>query len=136
MSMPTQVAHPWRSTIRTGFQVVLGLAVLLPFVLDASGIPETAPGVALALAVSGGVARVMALPQVDEFLERFVPWLATGVHTESANYEEENTFIADVGAMSVPLAPLQIEVTNITGLSDEVARVVRQEIDRLGRGGL
>lgn len=130
MSTPTQVAHPWRSTIRTAFQVVLGLAVLLPFVIDASGIPDTAPGVALALAVSGGVARVMALPQVDAFLERFVPWLATGVRTED-HYDvaESDAFFAGPGTAA--LEPMRIEVTNITGLSDEVARVVRDEIARV-----
>ena len=82
MGTPTQVRHPWRSTVRTAFQAFVGLAVLMPYLVDAAGVDETLPGVAGALAVSTAVSRIMALPQVEEFLARFLPWLSTGVESE------------------------------------------------------
>lgn len=72
----TQVRRPWRSTLRTLVQVVLGLAPMLPLLVDASGVDDTLPAVAGALAISGAITRVMALPAVEVFLQRFVPWLA------------------------------------------------------------
>lgn len=72
----TQVRRPWRSTVRTLFQLIVGLAPMLPVIVQASGVEETAPAVAGALAISGGITRVMALPAVEAFLQRFVPWLA------------------------------------------------------------
>lgn len=57
-----------RRTIRTVVQTVLGLAAGLPLIIDAAGIPQTAAGVGLALAVAGGLTRVMALPVVENLL--------------------------------------------------------------------
>ncbi|MGW2586810.1 hypothetical protein ACWCYZ_36930 [Streptomyces virginiae] len=57
-----------RRTVRTVVQTVLALAAGLPLIIDASGIPQTAAGVGLALAVAGGVTRVMALPVVEALL--------------------------------------------------------------------
>ncbi|MFF4989616.1 hypothetical protein ACFY19_20655 [Streptosporangium saharense] len=64
-----------KRAIRTAVQTALGVAVALPGIVDAAGIPETLPWVAGALAVSAGVARVMALPSVQALLPR---WLRTG----------------------------------------------------------
>lgn len=75
----TQSKHPWRATIRTGFAVLVGLAALTPFVLDAisNGDPASlGPGAATALSVSAAITRVMALPMVEQFIARFLPWLA------------------------------------------------------------
>lgn len=75
----TQVRNPWRTTVRTAFQATTGLAALVPFVLEAiaQGDPATlGPGAVVALSVSGAVTRVMALPQVEQFLATFLPWLA------------------------------------------------------------
>lgn len=73
----TQVRRPWRATVRTIFQFVLAAAVLLPFVVEASGLdPEIYPWLAALLGVAAAVTRVMALPQVEAFLARFAPWLA------------------------------------------------------------
>jgi hypothetical protein len=72
---PTQVRHPWRTTIRTAFQIVVGIATLLPLVLAGVDIP-TGGKLAQVLAVAAGLTRVMAMPEVSTFLERFVPWLA------------------------------------------------------------
>ncbi|MET9429812.1 hypothetical protein [Streptomyces sp. NPDC003036] len=63
-----------RRTLRTIVQTALALAVLLPSIVDASGIPATLPWVAAALAVAGGTARVMALPGVQTLLPA---WLRT-----------------------------------------------------------
>lgn len=72
----TQVRRPWRSTIRTVFQIAVGLAPMLPAIVHASGVDDTAAPVGAALAISGGVTRVMAMPAVEAFLQRFLPWLA------------------------------------------------------------
>lgn len=71
----TQVKHPWRSTIRTVFQALVGLASLLPYVVTEAHIPVEGMA-AQAVAVCAATTRIMALPQVAEFLNRFVPWLA------------------------------------------------------------
>ncbi|MBD0838772.1 hypothetical protein [Streptomyces sp. TRM68416] len=63
-----------KRTLRTILQTALGVAVVLPAVVDASGIPEALPWVAGALAVAGGFARVMAVPGVQTLLPA---WLRT-----------------------------------------------------------
>lgn len=63
-----------RRTVRTVVQTVLGLAAGLPLIIDAAGIPQTAAGVGVALAVAGGITRVMALPVVENSLPG---WLRT-----------------------------------------------------------
>lgn len=60
-----------KRTIRTVLQTAVGGAVALPGIVDASGIPATAPWVAAGLAAAGGFARVMALPSVERILDRF-----------------------------------------------------------------
>lgn len=63
-----------RRTVRTLVQTAVALAVLLPAIVDASGIPATLPWVAAALAVAGGLSRVMALPGVQALMPG---WLRT-----------------------------------------------------------
>ncbi|WP_370420318.1 hypothetical protein AB8O64_19700 [Streptomyces sp. QH1-20] len=63
-----------RRTVRTLVQTAVALALLLPAIVDASGIPSTLPWVAGALAVAGGLARVMALPGVQALMPS---WLRT-----------------------------------------------------------
>ncbi|MEU7280440.1 hypothetical protein AB0A69_16875 [Streptomyces sp. NPDC045431] len=61
-------------TARTILQSAVGIAVVLPAIVDASGVPATLPWVAGALAVAGGLARVMAL----EAVQRLLPsWLSS-----------------------------------------------------------
>jgi hypothetical protein len=55
-------------TLRTGLQTFLGLAAGLPLIIDASGIPQSTAGVAVAIAVAAGITRVMALPVVHQLL--------------------------------------------------------------------
>ncbi|MER5934139.1 hypothetical protein [Streptomyces sp. NPDC002054] len=61
-----------RRTVRTIVQTVLAFAAGLPLIINAAGIPQTAAGVGLALAVAGGVTRVMALPVVEALLPRWL----------------------------------------------------------------
>ncbi|MGP4084187.1 hypothetical protein [Streptomyces sp. KR55] len=63
-----------KRTARTVLQTGLGVAVMLPAIVDASGVPEALPWVAGTLAVAGGFARVMALPGVQRLLPS---WLRT-----------------------------------------------------------
>ena len=81
MSQPTQVRHPWRSTFRTTFQLTVALASLLPYVVAQVDIP-VGGALAQVLAVAATITRVMAMPEVSTFLERFVPWLAPGTGPE------------------------------------------------------
>ncbi|MER5357056.1 hypothetical protein [Streptomyces sp. NPDC002785] len=59
-----------KRTVRTVIQGAVAFAVALPAIVDASGVPESLPWVAGALAVAGGLARVMALPSVEAILDR------------------------------------------------------------------
>ncbi len=63
-----------KRAIRTAVQTGIGVCVALPAIVAASGIPEALPWVAGALAVAGGVSRVMALDVVQRLLPS---WLRT-----------------------------------------------------------
>jgi len=71
----TQTRHPWRAVTRTVAAAIIGALSLLPTVAATAGI-DSAPLVAQSLAVTGAVTRVLALPAVDAWLRRYVPWLA------------------------------------------------------------
>lgn len=76
---PTQVRRPWRATIRTVFAALIAFAAIAPGVYQAATHqePEQAGGwMAIGLAIAGGITRVMAMPGVNEFFKRFVPFLA------------------------------------------------------------
>lgn len=75
---PTQVKRPWRATVRTVFQGALALATLLPYVLSDLDI-ATEGKIAQLLAALGVFSRVMANPQVEAFLQKYIPWLAATV---------------------------------------------------------
>lgn len=78
MSTPTtQTQRPWRTVVRTVFQALIGLAALAPFVVDAAGL-DTArlPWLLGFLAVCAGITRVMALPQVEDWLGKYLRFLA------------------------------------------------------------
>ncbi|MET7759727.1 hypothetical protein ABZT27_34260 [Streptomyces sp. NPDC005389] len=59
-----------KRTVRTVLQTTVALALALPAIVAASGIPAALPWVAGALAVAGGLARAMALPAVEALLDR------------------------------------------------------------------
>ncbi|MFF4184436.1 hypothetical protein ACFYZ9_14705 [Streptomyces sp. NPDC001691] len=72
-----------KHALRTVLQTAVALALALPALVDASGIPAGLPWVAGALAVAGGLSRVMALPAVQSLLPG---WLRTGPqHTGAAD---------------------------------------------------
>ncbi|HEY9251557.1 MAG TPA: hypothetical protein VIP06_02780 [Nocardioides sp.] len=77
--MTTQSKYPWRAVARTVFAGVVSAAAMAPLVYSAA--TEHDPAVATGwagtgLAIAGGITRVMALPPVNGFLARFVPFLA------------------------------------------------------------
>lgn len=72
----TQEEYPWRATVRTVFQAVVGFASMWALIVVALGLNETTAWVAASLAVTGGITRLMAIPEVNAWLTRFVPWLA------------------------------------------------------------
>ena len=80
MTASTQIVRPWRTTIRTLFQGIVAAAAVAAPVYEAAVHQDAAAATgwtATGLAVAAGVTRVMALPVVDNFLARFVPFLAT-----------------------------------------------------------
>lgn len=86
MGQPTQTTHPWRATVRTLFAAVIGLAALLPAIYSAAtgGDSAAATGwAALALTVAGAVTRIMALPGVETFLQKFLPFLSAQPKSDS-----------------------------------------------------
>lgn len=72
----TQTTHPWRATVRTLFAMVVAAAAMWALVLQALGLDPTIEWVGGTLAVATGITRVMALPAVDQFIRKFLPWLA------------------------------------------------------------
>ena len=82
----TQSTHPWRATVRTVVAALIALAAMAPLVYSAvtHEDPGTATGAAAgALAIAGAVTRVLAVPAVDAWLTRFVPWLAAAARQGS-----------------------------------------------------
>lgn len=73
---PTQTDHPWRASARTIFQAVVAFAAMWGVVVEAIGLDPAWEWVAASLVVAGAITRVMALPSVEEFLRRFLPFLA------------------------------------------------------------
>jgi hypothetical protein len=79
MTQPTQVRRPWRTVVRSVFQGLVGAAAIAPFVYQAAAgeDPARATGLlGLALGIAAGLTRVMALPAVNAFLAKYVPFLA------------------------------------------------------------
>ena len=84
LDTPTQVQHPWRATLRTGVAVLLGILVTIPLVwaiigdeLAAVGwtIPEpvsvvVATVITAVVVAASVVTRIMAIPQVSDWLTR------------------------------------------------------------------
>lgn len=72
---PTQVRRPWRSTARTIFQATVSLAAMWGLIVVTLDLPDWA-WVGTSVAVAGGITRVMAVPAVEVWLRRFLPFLA------------------------------------------------------------
>lgn len=82
---PTQVKHPGRATFRTIFQGAIALAAILPLILTTAGIPVVG-WAAILVAVSGAITRVMALPSVEAFLEKYASVLAAKPKTTNNDW--------------------------------------------------
>ncbi|MDQ5862613.1 MAG: hypothetical protein M3536_10175 [Actinomycetota bacterium] len=69
----SQTRHPWRATARTALAFITGAALAAPVLYTAvtNESPEAATGAGLlALSISAGITRVMAVPFVNEWLTR------------------------------------------------------------------
>lgn len=73
---PTQVKQPWRTVVRTVFQAIVTLAGVWGLVVSAAGWDSAAPIVAATVGFAAGITRVMAIPAVNTWIERFLPFLA------------------------------------------------------------
>jgi len=73
--LPTQSKHPWRATARTVAAAGIGLLSLLPLIAITAHV-DAVPAVAQVLAVTGAITRVLAMPGVDGWLRRWLPFLA------------------------------------------------------------
>jgi len=83
---PTQLRRPWRSTLRSAFQFAVALATLAPFLVAGVYAGDDYPVIVLqVLSVASAITRVMALPQVEEFLRRFAPFLAAAPAPSSSS---------------------------------------------------
>ena len=76
---PTQVQYPWRTAVRTALAYIVGAGVVLPIAYGIAAdqlgqyvSPEVMAGigwtVAVIVAVSTTVTRIMAIPQVNDWL--------------------------------------------------------------------
>jgi hypothetical protein len=82
---PTIELNSARRVTRTVFAAVVGLAAMLPLIYSAAAQhdPGEATGwAALLLAIAGAITRVMAVPAVEAWLQRFFPFLAALPDTE------------------------------------------------------
>lgn len=75
-SPSTQVRYPWRAAVRTSLAAGVAALIAFPDIARVLSI-EHLPGVGLVMAISLGLTRVFALPNVDAWLRRFAPWLAS-----------------------------------------------------------
>lgn len=72
---PTQAKHPGRATFRTTIAAVVGLVPLAPFIVAELGV-NSVPWIVTVLGVTAAVTRVLAVPQVNDWLREHAPWLS------------------------------------------------------------
>jgi len=78
MQQPTQARHPWRATARTTFAAAVAILPALPEIANVLGI-STVPVVASALSVTALVTRILAIPEVDFWLDRYFPLFSADI---------------------------------------------------------
>ena len=88
-TLPTQVRHPWRSTVRVVTVAALALLPALPDLAAATEIDEI-PLVISVLAVAAAVQRVITIPTVDAYLAR----LGLGAKDRSEYMKEADPYAA------------------------------------------
>lgn len=104
-------AHPWRRTVRTGFQFVVAFAPVAPQMYEAATQQEAGAATGFAatgLAVMLGITRVMALPSVEELLQRFAPWLAAD--------DVDAAVVEQLRATTVPADEVAVRVADEPGV--------------------
>lgn len=75
IQQPTQARHPWRATARTVIAALIALLPALPEIASTLEI-STVPIIASILAITALVTRVLAIPEVDKWVDRFMPALS------------------------------------------------------------
>lgn len=111
-------AHPWRRTVRTGFQFLVAFAPVAPQIYQAATQqdPATAGGLAgTGLVVMLGVTRVMGLPAVEQLLQRFAPWMAAD-DVDVAEVDQANAVVRHLRATTVPATEVAVRVADAPGL--------------------
>lgn len=72
----SQEQFPWRATMRTLFQALVGIAAAWALIIEAAGLDPGIPWVATSLAITAAITRIMTLPAVNTWLRRYLPALA------------------------------------------------------------
>lgn len=85
---PTQVAYPRRATIRTTVSAALALIPVAYAVTDEFGWSEI-PWVASTLAACAAITRMLSIPEVELWLQTYVPWLAASEYQPKHAKENE-----------------------------------------------
>lgn len=85
---PTQVAHPWRATARTATVATVALLPLLPEIARAANI-ETIPAVASTLVIVAALQRVLTLPGVEAWMNRYLSWLSAEPYQGTHRKEDQ-----------------------------------------------
>lgn len=85
---PTQARHPWRATARTTVAALIALLPALPEIAKTLEI-STVPLVASVLSITALVTRVLAIPEVDRWVDKYFPSLSADTgYTE--NKDKDN----------------------------------------------
>lgn len=86
---PTQVRHPARAAARSTAATLVGLGPLVPLLVAHLG--ETRAAIVLAAALAGNavITRVLALPEVEAWLQRVLPILAAST-TEPGRHRRDD----------------------------------------------
>ena len=118
MSAPAnaRLRYPWRRTVRSVFQAIVMFAPIAPLIYQAATnqSPEAATGAAgLGLLIMAAVTRIMAVPAVEAFLQRFVPWLAARPPESTPQQRTETGSIDLRLAVLVAVAPFMWVVDKV-----------------------
>lgn len=77
----SQVSRPRAATIRTILAALVGALPLIPEIVRMYGW-DSVPWIAAVAAVAAATTRVLALPAVEAYLEKYAPWLSAGGSTK------------------------------------------------------
>lgn len=75
VAKPSQIRRPWRATARTVAAAAVALMPALPSIAEAAGI-ETVPFVASILTTTALITRILAIPEVDDWMDQYLPGLS------------------------------------------------------------